>query len=95
MDEDLDYNQRKLVGEVLDSAFTNVTDSIIDTHSAVVVLAITITLEISGLLMFFVAHDKVMAALERIRCRYMGLYFNRHVLGRLPERFCCLLPHSK
>jgi len=64
MDEDLDYNQRKLVGEVLDSAFTNVTDSIIDTHSAVVVLAITITLEISGLLMFFVAHDKVMAALN-------------------------------
>jgi hypothetical protein len=63
-DDDLDYNQRLLVDKVVRSAFFNITDSIIDTHSAVVVLAITITLEICGLGMFFVAHDKVMTALN-------------------------------
>lgn len=64
MDDDSTYQQRKLIREVVGSAFSNITDSIIDTHSAVVVLAITITLEIGGFVMFYMARDKVIAALN-------------------------------
>jgi hypothetical protein len=56
---DLDYNQRKMVGEVVNSAFRNITDSIIDTHSAITVLSITVTSELGAFAMFYVSKDKV------------------------------------
>lgn len=52
-DEDIRY-------EVASSAFTSVTDSIIDTHSAIKVLAITVTAEIGVFAMFYVSKDKVL-----------------------------------
>ena len=61
---DLDYNQRRLVGEVVNSAFRNVTDSIIDTHSAIAVLSITVTAELGALAMIYVAKDKVVEYLN-------------------------------
>ena len=45
--------------EVASSAFTNLTDSIIDTHSAVKVLAVTVTAEVVAFAMFYVSKDKV------------------------------------
>ena len=63
MSNDLDYNQRRLVGKVVGAVFSDITDSIVDTHSAVKVLAITLTMEICGLGIFFVARDKVTRAL--------------------------------
>ena len=52
------------VGEVATSAFTSITDSIIDTHSAVKVLAITATAEIGLFVMFYFAKDKVVEGLN-------------------------------
>ena len=52
-----------MASQVGGSAFYNITDSIIDTHTAVKVLAITVTLEIGGLAMLYVAKDKVADAL--------------------------------
>ncbi len=49
---------------VATSAFSDITDSIIDTHSAVKVLAITVTAQIGALLMFYVSKDKVLEFLE-------------------------------
>lgn len=50
--------QDEVVANVVTSAFSNITDSIIDTHSAVKVLAITVTAEIGLIAMFFVSKDK-------------------------------------
>lgn len=58
-----DDSEEELATRVAVSAFSNITDSIIDTHSAVKVLAITVTLEICGLAMLYVAKDKVTNAL--------------------------------
>lgn len=64
MSDDLNYGQRRLIGKVATAAFSDITDSIVDTHAAVTVLAITMTLEICGLGMLYVANDKVMATLN-------------------------------
>ena len=58
-DNDQDYAQRKLVSRVVGSAFSNITDSIIDTHSAITVLSITVTAEIGGFVMLYFAKDQV------------------------------------
>jgi len=54
------YDQDRVVGEVARSAFANITDSIIDVHSAVKVLSITITAELVAFAMYFVSKDKVL-----------------------------------
>jgi uncharacterized BrkB/YihY/UPF0761 family membrane protein len=59
---DEEYNDP--VGAVATSAFANITDSIIDTHSAIKVLAITVTAQIGALLMFYVSKDQVIDYLE-------------------------------
>ena len=51
--------QDEVVGEVATSAFFNITDSIIDTHTAIKVLAITVTAELGAFAMFYVSKDKV------------------------------------
>ena len=51
--------ENKVIGQVTRSAFAAMTDSIVDTHSAVTVLAITVAAEIGALAMVFVARDKV------------------------------------
>ena len=51
-------------GAAVTSAFSSVTDSIIDTHTAIKVLAITVSAEIGAFLMLYVAKDKVIEALE-------------------------------
>ena len=56
-------DEEELTARVVVSAFSNITDSIIDTHTAVKVLAITVTLEFCGLAMLYVAKDKVTEAL--------------------------------
>lgn len=56
-DEDVGYH-------VASSAFTTITDSIIDTHSAVKVLAITVTAEIFAFVMLYFAKDKVLDSLD-------------------------------
>ena len=60
-DSDYDSNRShdRVITEVAASAFSNITDSIIDTHSAIKVLAITVTAELGGFAMFYVAKDKV------------------------------------
>ena len=50
--------QEEVVANVATAAFSDVTDSIIDTHSAVKVLAITVSAEIGLLAMFYVSKDK-------------------------------------
>lgn len=54
------YDQDRVVGEVARSAFANVTDSIIDVHSAVKVLSITVTAELVAFAMYYVSKDKVL-----------------------------------
>jgi len=51
-------------GAVATSAFAEITDSIIDTHSAIKVLAITVTAELGAFLMLYVSKDKVIEYLE-------------------------------
>ena len=50
--------QDRVARNVVDVALSNITDSIIDTHSAVKVLAITVTAEIGLLAMLYVSKDK-------------------------------------
>src|SRR5688500_14973245 len=45
--------------ELVASGFSTITDSIIDTHSAIKVLAITVTAELVGFAMFYVSKHKV------------------------------------
>ncbi|HJS52077.1 MAG TPA: hypothetical protein VJ781_09280 [Pyrinomonadaceae bacterium] len=56
---DRENSQDEVVGRVAASAFSNVTDSIIDAHTAIKVLAITVTAEIGLFAMFYVSKDKV------------------------------------
>ena len=51
--------QEEVVANVATSAFTNITDSIIDAHSAIKVLAITVTAELGLFAMFYVSKGKV------------------------------------
>ncbi|MDI1242206.1 MAG: hypothetical protein PSX80_09830 [bacterium] len=60
---DHDHDHDRLVSKVVDSVFYNITDSIIDVHTAVKVLAITVTAEFGALAMLFVAKDKVLASI--------------------------------
>ena len=55
LDDGLDYTSRK----VARTAFWDITSSIVDTQSAITVLAITMTLEICGLAALVFAGDKV------------------------------------
>ena len=56
------------------SAFANLTDSIIDVHSAVKVLAVTITAEIVAFAMYYVSKDKVLEFLADERNDNFWLY---------------------
>src|SRR4051794_4898518 len=58
-------DQEILERKVASSAFTAITDSIIDTQSAIKVLAITVTAEIGAFAMFYVSKDKVIEFLEK------------------------------
>jgi hypothetical protein len=51
--------QEEVVANVATSAFSEITDSIIDAHSAIKVLSITVTAELVAFAMFYVAKDKV------------------------------------
>jgi hypothetical protein len=53
-----------VIGNVEASAFSSITDSIVDTQSGITVLSITITAEIGAIVMFIVARDKVVDALD-------------------------------
>ena len=53
--QDSDEVERK----VASSAFSSITDSIVDTDSAVKVLAVTVTAEIAAFTMLYVSKDKV------------------------------------
>ncbi|HVQ56099.1 MAG TPA: hypothetical protein VMS29_05045 [Pyrinomonadaceae bacterium] len=59
MNNDQPETQEEVVADVATSAFFNITDSIIDAHTAIKVLAITVTAEIGLFAMFFVSRDKV------------------------------------
>jgi hypothetical protein len=59
-----DERQDRLVGRVAASAFYDVTDSIIDAHTAVKVLAITVAAEIGGIAMILIAKDLVRTSLN-------------------------------
>ena len=59
MNNDEPETQEELVAHVATSAFSNITDSIIDAHSAIKVLAVTVTAEIGAFAMFYVSKDKV------------------------------------
>lgn len=54
-----DREQNRVIGQVASAAFSDATGSIIDTHSAVKVLAIAITAEIVALAMLQVAREKI------------------------------------
>ena len=56
-------DEDQVVREVTSSAFSTLTDSIMDTHSAVKVLAVTVTAEIVAFAMFYVSKDKVQESL--------------------------------
>ena len=61
---DFNNDQDRVVGQVASSAFREITDSIIDVHSAVKVLAITVTAEVVAFAMYYVSKDKVLEFLE-------------------------------
>jgi hypothetical protein len=56
-EKDLEYRVGK-------TAFTAITESIVDTQSAIKVLAVTVTAEIGALVMYYIAKDKVLDFLE-------------------------------
>ena len=72
MSDHYDREQNRMIGQVASAAFTDATSSIIDTHSAVKVLAITLTAEIVALAMCQMARDKV---LEFIQEEGVGVLF--------------------
>jgi hypothetical protein len=57
--DDMDDDEQQLAVTVAVSAFSNILDSIVDTHSAVVVIAITTALEVGGLAMLIFARDQI------------------------------------
>src|SRR4051794_30784280 len=64
--DDLDYNQRRLEGRVAQSVFANIIDSIVDVHSAVVVLAIAGALEVGALAMLIFARDQIVSSFSAL-----------------------------
>jgi hypothetical protein len=58
-----DATEEDVAVRVAASAFSNITDSIVDTHSAIKVLAITVTAELGAFAMFYVSKDKVVESL--------------------------------
>ena len=71
---DFNHNQDRVVGQVASSAFAEITDSIMDVHSAVKVLAITVTAEIVAFAMYYVSKDKVLEFLADERNGNFWLY---------------------
>jgi hypothetical protein len=71
---DFNDDQDRLVGRVARSAFANLTDSIIDVHSAVKVLAVTVTAEIVAFAMYYVSKDKVLEFMSDERNGSFWLY---------------------
>ncbi len=59
-----DEEPEDVIDNVGASAFSNITDSIVDTQTGITVLSITVTAEIGGIVMFIVARDKVIDALD-------------------------------
>jgi len=59
-----DDDRDDVAGRVVSSAFSDITESIIDTHSAVKVLAITVTAEFGAFAMFYVSKAKVIEYLS-------------------------------
>ena len=57
-------DQERVLAEVASSAFKAATESIIDIHSAVKVLAITVTTELVAFAMYYVSKDKVLDFLD-------------------------------
>jgi hypothetical protein len=64
MSDHYDREQNRVIGQVASAAFSDATGSIIDTHSAVKVLAITVTAEIVALAMCQIAKDKVLEFIQ-------------------------------
>ena len=60
--DDLDEDDVRVAGKVAQTAFFDIVDSLIDVHSAVVVLAITGALEVGALVMLVFARDQVVAS---------------------------------
>jgi hypothetical protein len=67
--------QDRVVSNVVDAALSNVTDSIIDTHSALKVLVITVTAEIGLLTMLFVAKPEFIEEYEPDIWMYAAIAF--------------------
>ena len=67
--------QDRVVSNVVDAALSNVTDSIIDTHSALKVLVITVTAEIGLLAMLFVAKPEFIEEYEPDIWMYAAIAF--------------------
>ena len=63
MKETLLHDEDRVVREVVSSASSSVLDSIVDTHSAIKILAITVTAELVAFAMFYVSKDKVQESL--------------------------------
>ena len=61
---DTDRDDDDLTAEVASTAFSSVTGYIVDTHTAVTVLAITLTLEVGALVMFFMDRREVTETLD-------------------------------
>ena len=59
MSDHYDPNHNRVIGHLTTAAFSDATTSFIDTHSAVKVLAITVTAEIVAFAMFIIANEKV------------------------------------
>ena len=64
MSDHHDHRHNKVISRVGSAAFSDATNAIIDTHSAVKTLAITVTLEIVAVAMFTIAKDKVVELVE-------------------------------
>ena len=71
---DFNDDRDRVAGQVASSAFVNITDSIIDVHSAVKVLAITVTAEIVVFTMYYVSKDKVLEFLADERNGSFWIY---------------------
>ena len=64
MSDHNDYRHNRVIRRVASAAFSDATSSIIDTHAAVKVLAITVTLEAVAFAMFIMAKEKVAEMIE-------------------------------
>lgn len=66
MSDPAERERDRLIGRVVASSFSNITDSIIDTHSALKVAAITLTAEFGVLAMFVIAREKLVESLSEM-----------------------------